>query len=112
MKSLTLNQKRFVAGIWLGVFLFALGNEYLEWGIFGTSAKGFRLIVMGIGLVGFLRFGPRMREEIDAHVSATRKAEDIAERTRDKSNDAVESERLRRAIGMPSNSSLERTRED
>jgi hypothetical protein len=112
MKSLTLNQKRFIAGIWLGVFLFALGNDYLEWGIFGNSAKGFRLIVMAIGLVGFYRFGPRMSQEIDAHVAATREAEEIAERARDKSNDALESERLRRDIGMPSNSSLERTREE
>jgi len=53
-----------------------------------------------------------MREEIDARTAATRKAEAIAERARDKSDDAVESERLRRAIAMPSNSSPDRTRED
>lgn len=112
MKPLTLNQKRFIAGAFVVVLLFAAGNEFLEWGLVGNAAKGLRLGVMFVGLVGFSVFGPRMLEEIEAHERATREAEDEAERVRDKSNDAAERERLRRAIGMPSNTSLERTREE
>ena len=111
MKSLTLKQKRVVAGIFLAVFLLAIGNEYLGWGVFGTAAKGVRLAVMFVALVGFLVFGPRMLKEIEEHDKAKREAEDAAERVRDKSNDAAESDRVRRAIGMPPNKSLERTRD-
>jgi hypothetical protein len=111
MKPLTLNQKRLVAGICLVVFLLAVANEYLEWGVFGAAGKGVRLAVMFVGLVGFFVFGPRMLKEIENSDRATREAEDAAERARDKSNDAAESEQVRRAIGMPPNKSLERTRD-
>jgi hypothetical protein len=52
-----------------------------------------------------------MLEEIEDHDRATREAEDAAERARDKSNEAAESDQVRRAIGMPPNTSFERTRE-
>lgn len=100
MKPLTLSQKRLVAGIWSAVLLFAVGNEYLEWGIFGDSARRFRFAVMFVWLLAFFRFGPKMFEEIDSEVTARREAEKAAERARDKSNDAVETDRLRRSIGM------------
>jgi hypothetical protein len=100
MKPLTLNQKRFVAGIWLVVFLFAVGNQYFAWGIFGGSAKLFRIVVMWAGLLAFFRFGPKMFEEMDAHDATKREAEEAAERARDKSNDAAETDRLRRSIGI------------
>jgi hypothetical protein len=111
MKSLTFNQKRLVAGIFLVVLLLAIANEYLEWGVFGAAGKGVRLAVMFVGLVGFFVFGPRMLKEIEDHNRTTREVEDAAERARDKSNDAADSERVRRAIGMPPNTSLERTRD-
>lgn len=107
MKSFTLNQKRLVAGIWLVVFLFAVANEYLAWGIFGGSAKLFRIVVMWVGISALFRFGPKMLDEIDTHNAAKREAEEAAERARDKSNDAAETDRLRRSIGMPLNASRE-----
>lgn len=107
MKPLTLNQRRLVAGIWLVVFLFAVGNEYLAWGIFDDSAKLFRIIVMWTGLLALFRFGPKMFEEIDTHNAAKRAMEEAAERARDKSNDAAETDRLRHSIGMPLNASRE-----
>ena len=107
MKPLTLNQKRFVASIWLVVFLFAVGNQYLAWGIFGGSAKLFRIVVMWAGLLALFRFGPKMFEEMDAHDATKREVEEAAERARDKSNDAAEADRLRRSIGMPLNASPE-----
>jgi hypothetical protein len=107
MKRLTLKQMRFVAGIWLVVFLFAIGNESLEWGILGSSAKLFRSIVMIIGLLALFRFGPKIFDEMESHTSAKRESEEAAERARDKSNDAEEADRLRRAIGMPADASRE-----
>jgi hypothetical protein len=107
MKPLTLNQKRLVAGVWLVVLLFAVGNERLAWGIFGGSAKLFRVAVMWTGLLALFRFGPKMFEEIDTHNAAKRELEEAAERARDKSNDAAETDRLRRSIGMPLNASRE-----
>ena len=111
MKSPTLNQKRLVAGIFLAIFLLSVANEYFELGVFGAAGKGVRLAVMFVGLLGFFVFGPRMLKEIEDHNRATQEAEETVERARDKSNDAAEGERVHRAIGMPPNKSLERTRE-
>ncbi len=107
MRSPTLYQKRLVAGVWLVVFLFAVGNDFLAWGILGDSAKLFRTIVMFVGLAAYAWFGPRMMEEMYAHRAAMKEAEEAAERTRDKSSDAAETDRIRWAIGMPMNSSSE-----
>ena len=107
MAPLTLNQKRLLAGIWLVVFLFAVGNEYLAWGIFGGSAKLFRIVVMWAGLLALFRFGPKMFEQMDTHNAMKREMEAAAERARDKSNDAAEIDRLRCSIGMPPNASRE-----
>lgn len=107
MKPLTLKQKRLVAGLWFVVFLFAVGNEYLAWGIFGDSAKLFRVVVMWAGVMALVRFGPKMAEEIDTENAAKRALAEAAERARDKSNDAAETDRLRRSIGMPLNASRE-----
>ena len=40
MRSLTFNEKRVVAGIYLALLLFAGGNHYLKWGVVGDSGKG------------------------------------------------------------------------
>ena len=107
MKPLTFSQKRFVAGVWLVLLLFSIGNEYLAGGVFGAKAKLFRIVVMFVGLVALFRFGPKMFEEMDAHDAAKREAEDAAEVARDKSSDAAETDRLRRSIGMSSSESSE-----
>jgi hypothetical protein len=107
MKHLTLNQKRFIAGIWLVVFLFALGNEYLEWGAFGGSAGLFRSAVMLVGALALVRFGPKMFEEMKSHTASKREAKEATERARDKSNDSAETDGLRSAIGMPLSASRE-----
>jgi hypothetical protein len=107
MKPLTLNQKRLVVGIWLLVFLFAVANEYLAWGVFAGSGKLFRVLVMFVGIVAFFRFGSKMLEETDAHNAAKREVDEAAERARDKSNDAAEADQLRHLIGMSSSVSTQ-----
>src|SRR5690242_15218223 len=111
MRVLTLNQKRLLAGIYLVVLLAAAGNHYLEWGLVGAADRKFMAVVMLVGLVAMARYGPQLMDELHAHQAAIRESEDAAERARDKSNDDAEAERLRRAIGMPPNTSLERTRD-
>lgn len=101
MKPLTLNKKRFVAAVWLVAFLFIVGNRYFAWGIFGDAARIIYAAVILVGVVGFIRFGPKMLEEIHNQSAVKREAEAAAERARDKSNDAAETDQLRRSIGMP-----------
>ena len=111
MRVLTLNQKRLLAGIYLVVLLAAAGNHYLEWGLVGTADRKLVAVVMLVGLVSMARYGPHLIGELHAHQAAIQKSEDAAEQARDKSKDEAEAERLRRAIGMPPNTSLERTRD-
>ncbi len=111
MKSLSFDQKRIVAGIFTAIFLIVAGNYYLEWGLFGAYAKTVMLAVMLVMLVGFARYLPAFREEMEERIKAQRAAEAEAELLRDKSGDEAEAAKLRRAIGMePPNKSLERTR--
>jgi len=58
-------------------------------------------------MLALVRFGPRIFEEVEVHAAEKRSAEEAAERARDKSNDATETERLRRFIGVPPRSSQE-----
>ena len=111
VKPLTFDQKRIVAGIYLAVLLLTAGNHYLEWGLFGDSAKAVQAVVVLVGVLAMARYLPEFQREMEERNEALREAEIDAERIRDKSNDAVEAERLRSAIGMPPNKSLERTRE-
>ena len=111
MRVLTLNQKRLLIGIYLVVLLAAAGNHYLEWGLVGPADRKCMAAVMLVGLVSMARFGPQLMSELHAHQAEIRKSEDAAEQARDKSNDEAEAERLRRAIGMPPNTSRERTRD-
>ena len=111
MRSLTFNEKRVVAGIYLALLLFAGGNHYLKWGVVGDSGKGLLGVVMFIGAIGMARFMPAFMHEMEEYAAAQRELEAKAERERDKSNDAAEVEKVRRAIGMPHDSSSERTRE-
>jgi hypothetical protein len=90
-----------VIGVWLVAALIAAGNHYLAWGIFGGADRKVLAIVFGVGMLGWMIFHPRLEQEIQAQAAARREEEDAAERARDKSNDAADSERLRQAIGMP-----------
>jgi hypothetical protein len=111
MRSLTFNEKRVVAGIYLALLLFAAGNHYFEWGVAGDSSKRLLGVVMSFGVIAMLRFMPGLMREMEEHEAARRQVEERAERERDKSNDAAEAERVRRAIGMPPDSSSEGTSE-
>ena len=101
MRPWSLRRKRVVAGIWLVAALFAAGNHFLEWGLFGDAGRKVLAIVIGVGMLGHLLFGPRLEQEVRAEAAARREEEEAAERARDKSNDAADSEKLRQAIGMP-----------
>jgi uncharacterized membrane protein YcjF (UPF0283 family) len=107
----SLRRKQVIVGCYLVVLLLAVGNRFLEWNLFGTADRWLFAIVVLIGVVGMLRFMPKMLEEIYAHQAALKALEDAKELGRDKSGDVAEAERMRRAIGMPPDTSLERTRE-
>ena len=97
--------------ILLVALLLSAGNYYLDWGFFGGAAKA---VPIGVALLAALLMAsvsPNVEREMDAERAAQLEKEREWERTRDKSNDEAESEKLRRAIGMPPNKSLERTRE-
>lgn len=107
MKPLTLNQKRSIAGMWLVVFVFAVGNEYFKWGFLGGLGAPFRSAVMFVGVMAMMKFGPKMIEEMEAIETAKRKEEETAERARDRSDIAAETDRLRLSIGMSASGSRE-----
>ena len=109
--NMTLKGFRIANGIILAALLFAAGNNYLDWGFFGGAAKA---VTSGVMLVFFLLLvfvSPNVEREWEAEHEAQLEKDREWERTRDKSNDEAESEKLRRAIGMPPDKSLERTRE-
>jgi hypothetical protein len=109
--KMTLKGFRVAKGILLVALLFAAGNHYLDWGFLGSVGKP---VMLGVVLLFILlmAFVPsNVEREMDAEAEAQLEREREWERTRDKSNDQAETERLRAAIGMPPNKSLERTRE-
>jgi hypothetical protein len=101
LPTLTLPQKQVIVGIYLVLFMVAIANRFFELGLFGRADKAFYVVVIFTGLVGLFRFLPKMMEEAEAHQAALKRAEEAEELARDKSGDAAETERLRRAIGMP-----------
>jgi hypothetical protein len=108
----TLNALRAASGILLVALLFAAGNYLGDWGFFGGAGKAVMSGVAFLLLLFLAIFQPRIEREMHARREAQLEVEREWERTRDKSNDQVESEKLRRAIGISPNSSLERTREE
>ena len=109
--NMTLKEFRVANGILLAALLFAAGNYYLDWEFLGNAANP---IMLGVALLFVLLMAfvpPNVGREMDAEAEAQLEREKEWERTRDKSNDQAETERLRAAIGMPPNKSLERTRE-
>jgi hypothetical protein len=113
MRPLSLRTKRVLLATWLVALLFVLGNHWLEWGLFGQADR-FAVSAMTALTVLFLmsRFGSRMMDEGKAEQDAIRREEEAAELARDKSNDAADTERLQHLIGMPSDASQERKREE
>jgi hypothetical protein len=109
--NMTLRGFRLAMGILLAAMLFAAADYYLDWGILGGAGK---LVMSGVGLLFVLLMAfvpPNVGLEMDAEENAQLEREREWERTRDKSNDQAETKRLRAAIGMTPNKSLERTRE-
>jgi hypothetical protein len=108
---MTLKGFRVVNGVFLATLLFSAGNYYLDWGFFGGAAKA---LPIGIVLL-FILFMAIVPSNVEREMEAARESqlekENEWERTRDKSNDEAEAEKMRRAIGMPPNTSLERTHE-
>jgi len=109
VRPLTFNEKRIVAGVYLALLLFAAGNHYFKWGAVGDSSNRLLGIVMLIGVIGMARFMPALMNDMQEYVASRRELEAKAERERDKSNDASEAERVRRAIGMSPDNSPEHT---
>lgn len=111
MRPLSLRQKRLLVAIWMVAFVLAAGNHYFGWGLLGEAD---RIAVSAMTLLAVLvfasRFGSRMMDEVQAEQDAIRREEETAERARDKSNDAAETEQLRRSIGMPPDTSVESKR--
>jgi hypothetical protein len=109
--NMSLKGFRVVNGILLSALLFAAGNYYFDWGLVGSAGKP---VMSGILLLFVLLLAlvpHKVAREMDAEDEAQLEKEREWERTRDKSNDQAETEKLRAAIGMPPNNSLERTRE-
>jgi hypothetical protein len=110
--NMTLKGFRVATGILLAALLFAAGNHYLDWGFLGSAGKPVMLgvVLLFVLLTAFIP--PNVEREMDAEAEAKVERERGRERTRDKANDQAETERLRAAIGMPPNRSLERAREE
>jgi len=75
VKPLTFNQKRVVVGIYLAMLLIAAGNEFLEWGLFGDSARAVRAVVVFVGILAMVRFMPGLQRQMEERNEVLRKAE-------------------------------------
>jgi uncharacterized membrane protein len=109
--NMTLKGFRLATGILLAALIFAAGNYYLDWGFFGGAGKPVMMGVVLLFIVLMTFIPPKVEREMDAERESQLERERKWERTRDASDDQAESERVRRAIGMPPNKSLERTRD-
>jgi hypothetical protein len=109
--NMTLKGFRVATGILLAALLFAAGNHYLDWGFLGSAGKPVMLGVVLLFILLMTFVSQNVVREMDVEAEAHLEREREWERTRDKSNDQAEAERLRAAIGMPPNKSLDRTRE-
>ena len=101
-----------LAGMYLAVLLAAMGNHYLEWQLTGSVSRQILAVVQFVGIVLIARYGSHVMTVMDARNTELRRAEEAAESARDKSNDAAETERLRKAIGLPPTEQLQRKRGD
>jgi hypothetical protein len=111
VRPLTFNEKRLIAGVYGAVFLIAAGNHYLEWGLFGDWGRPLFGVAFFLGVVVVGRYGAGLQREVQEFSEAQSEREMAAELRRDKSSDAVDAEKLSKALGVPPNKSLERSRE-
>ena len=108
---MTLRGYRIIAGLVLAVLLLAAGDYYFDWGLFNGAARPLMSGAMFLIVLLFIFMPAKVDREIQAQHEAQLEQDREWERTRDKSNDGAETARLRKAIGLPPNTSLERTRE-
>jgi hypothetical protein len=108
---MTLRTYRVITGVFLGILALSAGNYFLDWGFFGGAAR----LVMSVLAFAMILFIAARPTKVDQQLQAEREdrleRDREWERTRDKSNDEAENTRVREAIGLPPNTSLERTRE-
>jgi hypothetical protein len=102
---------RVALAVCMAALIIAAGNQFLNWGLFGDSGKAVMSVVTVVAAIVLYSVLPKLGSEMQTEHEAELEKEREWERTRDKSNDQAETERLRAAIGMPPNKSLERTRE-
>ena len=102
VKPLTLKQKRGIVGVFLVVFLLAVANRYLEWGLLGARwDRAMPSILAFLALLALARFGAAFYQQMDDEIAARRAAEAAREAARDKSHDAADAAKLRQDIGLP-----------
>jgi len=111
MSPIAFTGVRIAGTVAIVVLLLAAGNYYLNWGYLGGAAKpvvGGALLLLLI----FIAVVPRsFDKEMQSHLDDKREEEQNWEHARDKSTDEAEIAKLRQDIGLPPNTSLERTRE-
>jgi hypothetical protein len=59
MTKVSYTWHRVFAGVLLLVVLFAGGNFYLDWGLFGEGAKGVLILAMGVVVIYGAFFSPK-----------------------------------------------------
>ena len=64
MLSLSLMQKRVVAGIYLAIIVICAGNYYLDWGLFHGAGRKVVAVVTFVGGLMVAKYGSGLVEEI------------------------------------------------
>jgi hypothetical protein len=70
--SLSLTQKRILAGIYLAALVFCASNYYLGWHLFGRFDKGILAIATLVGAVCAHRYGPALIDELREYRASKR----------------------------------------
>jgi uncharacterized membrane protein required for colicin V production len=64
MVSLSLDQKRVIAGIYLVMLIICAGSYYLGWGLFRGADRKVLAVVTFVGLLVAAKYGPALVEEL------------------------------------------------
>ena len=64
VKTLSLMQKRTLAGVYLAVLILCASSYYLGWELFGGADRKVLAIVTFVGVVASARYGPALLQEI------------------------------------------------
>jgi hypothetical protein len=70
--SLSLTQKRVLAGIYLVALVFCASDYYLGWRLFGRFDKGILAIATFLGAVCAHRYGPALIDELRKYRASKR----------------------------------------